>query len=843
MTATGDEDAGGEAAPVPGEELARWRYALENAEDGLWDWRGDLDRVFRSPRCLSMLGLQPGDVHDTTEAWRGLVHPDDRERQRLAIATHVAGGTDSYRVEYRLRHADGGWRWVLDRGRVITRDAGGRPTRVVGSHTDITQYKALELRLRERELLLAEAQRLANIGSFAWDPATDALWWSDELFRIAGLPREGGPPPWAEQAKLYSPDTFPALRAAVETALADVAGFRLPVDMLRPDGERRHVEVSAGALPGPDGRASRFVGVLRDVTDERRADEAAQWRNKLLSRIAAMGRIGGFDLDVRSGQFQWTDENYRIHGIDPGTPVSVESLMPHYDAVSQAKLRDSLARLASGESEEESAEVEFMNSAERRIVLRLTATLERLDGVPWRITGLAQDITEERQAGERIEQLAHFDPLTLLPNRFLFRQRAVDAIRVAQRARLHLALLFVDLDRFKYVNDTLGHAAGDQLLQEVAARLKGCLRGSDLIGRQGGDEFMVMLCELRKPEDAAMVAAKIIAAVGAPIRLGDTEVQIGCSIGIAMLGEDNTDLEALMRASDTAMYAAKERGRNTFEFYNDAFFERVHRRGRLEQELRQAVARGELFLAYQPTVCLQGAGEVAGIEALLRWQRPDGELRSPMEFIPVAEETGEIVPIGLWVLETACAQAAAWSRAGLAFGTIAVNVSAVQLRDAGFAERVLETCARTGWPPRRLVLELTESALMRDTDVLRRTFAVFEAHGIQLSVDDFGTGFSNLMYLHRFPVRQLKIDRSFVSQMLTDLQVGVLTQAIISLGHAMGLTVIGEGVEDENTLRVLRNQGCDEAQGYHLARPLAPDALAAWIAARSRPAGRDGGGG
>jgi PAS domain S-box-containing protein len=382
MTAKGDEDAGGEAAPVPGEELARWRYALENAEDGLWDCRGDLDRVFRSPRCLSMLGLQPGGVHDTTEAWRGLVHPDDRERQRLAIAAHVAGDTDSYRVEYRLRHADGSWRWVLDRGRVITRDAGGRPTRVVGTHTDITQYKALELRLRERELLLAEAQRLANIGSFAWDPATDALWWSDELFRIAGLPREGGPPPWAEQAKLYSPDTFPALRAAVETALADVAGFRLPVDMLRPDGERRHVEVSAGALPGPDGRASRFVGVLRDVTDERRADEAAQWRNKLLSRIAAMGRIGGFDLDVRSGQFQWTDENYRIHGIEPGTPVSVESLMPHYDAVSQAKLRDSLARLASGESEEESAEVEFMNSAERRIVLRLTATLERHDGVP-----------------------------------------------------------------------------------------------------------------------------------------------------------------------------------------------------------------------------------------------------------------------------------------------------------------------------------------------------------------------------------------------------------------------------------------------------------------------------
>jgi diguanylate cyclase (GGDEF)-like protein len=407
---------------------------------------------------------------------------------------------------------------------------------------------------------------------------------------------------------------------------------------------------------------------------------------------------------------------------------------------------------------------------------------------------------------------------------------------VAQRAQLSLGLLFVDLDRFKYVNDTLGHAVGDLLLQEVSGRLKACLRGSDLIGRQGGDEFMVMLCEMRKPEDAAIVAEKIIAAVGVPITLGEVEVQVGCSIGIALLSDNNPDMESLMRASDTAMYAAKDAGRNTFQYYNDSFYERVHRRGLLEQELRQAVARKELFLVYQPTVSLSGNGEVVGIEALLRWQRADGELRSPMEFIPIAEDTGEIVPIGLWVLEEACRQACAWDAAGVRFSSIAVNVSAVQLRDPDFASRVLAICARTGWPPTRLVLELTESALMRDTDVLRRTFAVFEENGINLSVDDFGTGFSNLLYLHRFPIQQLKIDRSFVSQMLEDLQVGVLTQAIINLGHALGLRVIAEGVETEVSLRALRNQGCDEAQGYHMTRPLLPADMETWIRARATAA-------
>src|SRR3990167_2612820 len=566
-------------------EDGRWRYALENAEDGLWDWSAVTDRVYRSPRCHTMLGYGVDEVGDTLEAWRALLHPDDQARQQQAIADHLRGGSGNYKVEYRLRDATGNWRWILDRGKVIHWSADGRPVRVIGTHTDISGYKELEQRLRERERLLAEAQRVCHIGSWALDTATNEVWWSPEMFHIAGWPEGQSVPSWEQQRALYLPESYARLSDAVARALRDGVGYAMDVELQRPDGDRRALEVVAEVIRDDLGSIERLVGAVHDVTDERLATAAARWRNKLLDRIASVGRIGGFDMDVDTGAVQWTDENYRIHGVDPATPVVLEELLERYDDSSRRRLLEALARLQTGSSREESVEAQYVTVDGRRLVLRITANIEDEPGSRRRITGLTQDITEEREAGERIEQLAHFDTLTGLPNRFLFRQRAVEAIRVAQRAQLTLGLLFVDLDRFKYVNDTLGHAVGDLLLQEVSGRLKACLRGSDLIGRQGGDEFMVMLCEMRKPEDAAIVAEKIIAAVGVPITLGDVEVQVGCSIGIALLSDNNPDMESLMRASDTAMYAAKEAGRNTFQFYNDSFYERVHRRGLLEQEL------------------------------------------------------------------------------------------------------------------------------------------------------------------------------------------------------------------------------------------------------------------
>lgn len=822
-----------EESPDLGEsaDRARWRYALESAQDGLWDWDAETGRVYRSGRCASMLGYARDAFEGSFDAWQALIHPDDRPRVKAALHAHLAGERENYQVDYRVRDANGRWRWILDRGRAIRWDAAGRPARVIGTHTDIHDYKQIEAQLRERETILNQAQHVAHLGNWSWDPEADALWWSDELYWIVGLSNRKPPPKFRNQKHLFTPESYARLHAASVELLKHGKPYALELTMLRPNGEPRIVQARAEAILSGEGRIERLVGVLHDITEQRKAEETSRWRNDLLDRIAAMGRIGGFELFVDTGVLHWTDENYRIHGIEPGTPLRFDRTLAHYCPESAQKMQAAYQRLLDERVPEITLEVCWITPDERRLWLRVTGSLELREGRPYRITGLTQDITEEHEAGERIEQLAHYDTLTGLPNRFLFRERAEESIAAAQRSGKPLALLFLDLDRFKFVNDTQGHEAGDQLLQEIAGRLRQCVRASDLVGRLGGDEFLVLLREVARPEDAALVARKIIDAVGRPISLATGEAQVGCSIGIALLGEGNEDLESLLRAADTAMYAAKDAGRNTFQFYNSSFYERVQRRVTLEQALRQALARDEFSLAFQPTLSLAD-GSVACIEALLRWRTREGESRSPAEFIPVAEECGEILPIGRWVLAEACRQARRWHEAGLAFGRIAVNVSPLQLRDPEFAADVLAICAREGWPTDRLVLEITESALMRESDVLRNAFALFKANGITLAIDDFGTGFSNLGYLHRFPVRNLKIDRSFVSQMESSPNMLELTHAVVSLGHALGLGVVAEGVETESVLRLLREQGCDEAQGFLFTRPLAGDELATWLAAQ-----------
>jgi diguanylate cyclase (GGDEF)-like protein/PAS domain S-box-containing protein len=813
-------------------DRARWRYALESAEDGLWDWDADSGRVYRSSRCFTMLGYSRDAFDESFEAWRDLTHPDDLPRVKVALQAHLAGDTANYQVDYRVRDACGRWRWILDRGRAISWDTAGRPRRVIGTHTDINDYKGIETQLREREMILNQAQHVARLGSWSWNAETDEVWWSDELYRIAGLSRRLPPPPFRNQRHLFTDESYQRLRQASKKILADGTPYSLELTILRPNGEARAVEARGEGLQSDDGQVTRLVGVIHDVTEQRLAEENSRWRNDMLNRIAAMGRIGGFELYVQSGMLHWTDENYRIHGIAPGTALTLESTLPSYCPESRAKLREALAAMVEERQAERTMDACYFTSDERMIWLRITGRLELRDGVPYRITGLTQDITEEHEAGERIEQLAHYDTLTGLPNRFLFRQRADEAIASARRHKKPLALLFLDLDRFKFVNDTQGHEAGDRLLQEVAGRVRSCVRGSDTVGRLGGDEFLVLLREVARPEDAAIVARKIIAAIGQPVDIGGAEANVGCSVGIALLGENEATLDSLLRAADTAMYAAKDAGRNTFEFYSDIFYDKVRRRVTLEQQLRGALAREEMYLAYQPTVCVRGDA-ITGVEALLRWRTADGELRSPAEFIPIAEETGEIVAIGRWVLEQACRQAAAWHAAGLSFGRMAVNVSAVQLRRPEFAAEVVEIAGRCGWPTDRLVLELTESTLMADSETLRRGFELFDAHGIGLAIDDFGTGFSNLGYLHRIPVRSLKIDRSFVSQLHLQPNMPELTQAVVGLGHALGLKVVAEGVETEAQLEMLRAQGCDEAQGYLFTRPLAPRDLEAWLRAQA----------
>ncbi|HBK55931.1 MAG TPA: histidine kinase [Xanthomonadales bacterium] len=826
------------AAPGPAEgpippgrdaelDASRWRYLLDEAPDGFWDWSLVTGQVLYAARFQTMLGYPAGSFAPEVSEWAGRLHADDREPAFAALRNHIAGHAPTFSIEHRLRSADGHWLWTLSFGRIVERDDQGQPVRMMGTITDISAYKALEGQLREREALLLEAQRVGDIGSWSYDPERDMSWWSERMYHIYGLPVDCEQRHREAHLDMYTPESRHRLDAAIERALHSGEPYSLDLEFIRPDGERRWISARSERVFDHVGNP-RLVGVVQDITSRRQRDSELRRQAGLLTEMSRMGRIGGFEWDLRDNTLSWTEEVYRLHHIEPGTRIDPDSVHALYDGDSQARLNVIYARLRAGDSDYESAELCLFTPEGRRVWLRFQARSERENGEVVRIAGVQQDVTAEREAADLIEQLAHFDGLTGLPNRFLFRQRAQAAIREAQAHGRMLALLFIDLDRFKNVNDSLGHGAGDNLLFQMAGRLRGCVRSSDVIGRHSGDEFLALLNPISRAEDAARVAKKILETVSVPVELQEGHLQVGCSIGIAVLNGDGGDLDGLLRAADTAMYAAKDSGRNTYTFYSEEFRDRVQRRITLESQLRQAIVRDELHLVYQPTVYSQ-SGAVAGIEALLRWTSETGELRSPQEFIPIAEDCGEIVSIGYWVLRQSVRQARAWHQDGLNFQRIAVNVSAVQLREPDFGQNVVDICREEDWPTHRLQLELTESALMRDSETLVRAFELFEREGISLAVDDFGTGFSNLNYLTRFPVRVLKIDRSFTENILDDIGKFELCRAIIGLGHALDLQVVAEGVESLAVHELLRNQGCDESQGYFIARPLAADAMAEWL--------------
>jgi predicted signal transduction protein with EAL and GGDEF domain len=370
------------------------------------------------------------------------------------------------------------------------------------------------------------------------------------------------------------------------------------------------------------------------------------------------------------------------------------------------------------------------------------------------------------------------------------------------------------------------------LLREVGQRLRGCVRGSDLVARQSGDEFVVLLSEMQRPQDAALVAQKIVDALIQPFLVPASPVQVGCSIGIALLSQSSADLGALLRAADTAMYAAKHAGRNTFRYYSDAFSQRLQLRLEMEQQLRRALERDELFLLYQ-TALHCATERVGGIEALLRWRGPDGEIRRPVEFLTLAEDSGEIVSIGAWAMREACRQARRWLDEGFGFDRITVNVAAAQLRKPEFVADVLAACTEAGLDPSRLELELSEAALLNDAEATRRVFAALQPHAVSISVDDFGTGFSNLIALHRFRLSSLKLDRHFALGMQDDPALQDLTRAVIGIGHALRLRMVAKGVETRAAARFLSDRGCDEIQGFHIARPMPAADVPLWWSARA----------
>jgi diguanylate cyclase (GGDEF)-like protein/PAS domain S-box-containing protein len=433
-----------------------------------------------------------------------------------------------------------------------------------------------------------------------------------------------------------------------------------------------------------------------------------------------------------------------------------------------------------------------------------------------------RDVSEARAASVEMSRVAQHDVLTLLPNRTLFNDRLKQAISVANRQGNQLAVLFVDLDQFKRINDSLGHAMGDKLLRSVAGRLTACVRKSDTVCRLGGDEFVVLLSEVTSAEAASVSARKILRAIAAPHIIDDKSLDITVSIGGSIYPNDGQDAENLLGQADAAMYEAKKHGRNRYQFYRSDMRVRLAKRLLLEGDLRYALGRNEFLLHYQPKIDLQ-TGQITGMEALIRWMHPERGMLYPMEFVHVAEECGLIVPIGQWVLLEACRQSRAWSDIGLGNIPIAVNVSAAEFLAKDFLSGVRAVLIATGVEPVNLELELTESVLMEDTEAAVITLHSLKQMGVRLAIDNFGTGYSSFTYLKRFPVDSIKIDQSFVQEISTNPEDITIVSAMIDIGKSLNRRVIAEGVETRSQLDFLQRHACGEGQGYYFSRPLAAE--------------------
>lgn len=743
---------------------------------------------------------------DNGLVYSSLIHPQDLERIKAEIAQFFRERRSSFDQRYRLRTASGQWRWVDDHTWVL-RDSQDQPVGVQGLLTDVTEAHTLqEVGRIERELLenLARGlpvKALLRQLSSAYPQVMDGL---AVDIQPVGPPDAGAPAPTA---------THPV---ALQLPVRDKQGRDLGHLWVYAEPGRTLHPHEVSALE----RGAYLAGLALE-----RAENEATLRKLWLAVEQSPNSIVITDLQARieyanQAFCQVTGYSFdEVRGINPRVLQSGKTSPDVY--------RDMWAHLSQGKPWNGEFTNRRKDGSEYIEAVRVSP-VHQADGSVTHYLAIKEDITHRKESEQQIHRLAYFDTLTGLPNRLLLADRFKQAVSMAERQHEPLAVVFIDLDHFKHVNDTLGHRVGDALLVEVSRRLHSVLRAGDTLSRQGGDEFVLLLPGCGNVQ-AAQVAEKLLEVCAHSLLLEGHDVAVTLSMGIAVYPSDGADFDALSKAADVAMYRAKDEGRNTYRFFKADMQTHSARTLLLESHLRHALERGELTLHYQPQMSLAD-GRLVGVEALVRWQHPTLGLVSPAEFIPMAESNGQILPIGEWVLRTAAAQLKTWMDQGLPAMTMAVNLSAVQFRHAGLAHMVAQVLQDTRIPPGQLELELTESVAMDDPLGAVVAMDEISALGVAMSIDDFGTGYSSLSYLKRFKVGKLKIDRSFVRDITTDPDDKAIASAIIGLASSLGLRTIAEGVETPGQLAWLRLQGCDEAQGYFFSQPLEPEAFAAWLA-------------
>ena len=949
-----------------------WRLALESSGAGLWDWNVLTGAQTHSRQWKEMLGFSVDEIGPGYHEFVTRVHPDDLAGVLAAAQACHEGRASSYAVDLRMRCKDGSWKWILSRGRVVGRDAQGKPLRMIGTHTDISERKRSEAALRDlNQKLRDETKRLqttlasisqgifvveadGRVGTFnlrvceLLDLSPDYLKTRPTLPEITAFQLGRGD---------FGPNACLMDASARANAISGGQGV-VPAHYLRETTAGRTLEINSQLLPG-----GGMVRTFADVTDYVRAETARQRLDVLLDATQSIARVGGWEVDLVHDRVFWTAGVYRMldtseQQFQPSDTASTRQFVPpesqervhqaYADTARQPTSHDLELELISATgrrvwahsvgtatwdqgrlikrmsvlqdiTERKQAEAALRENEERwKLALEstgdgvwdwyiqegkeffskrllemygfaeheLSAVPEELDqrthlddrakmerdrqahfngltpsyvnehrvrckegtwkwvltrgmvisrdaqGRPLRMIGTHTDITERKQSEALIWHQAHFDALTGLPNRRMLREWLEHEIRKSQREGLQLAILFIDLDHFKEVNDTLGHGSGDLLLVEAARRIRHCLRACDTVARMGGDEFTVVLTELTPDSSLEPIAQALLREMEAVFQLGTEQVFVSASIGITLFPRDASAVEDLFKHADQALYVAKGAGRNRFSFFTPSLQEAALTRVRLANDLRAGLAQAQFEMVYQPIVDLAKGG-IHKAEALLRWRHPTRGLVSPAAFIPIAEASGLIVDIGEWVFQQAADQVRQWRLSLAPDFQISINKSPVQFHHDSLANQSwIQQLERLGLPGQSLAVEITEGLLLDTSASVTDHLLALRDAGIQVSLDDFGTGYSSLSYLQKFDIDFVKIDQSFVRHLdsaSTDL---ALCKAIIVMAHELGIKVIAEGVETAQQRDLLVAAGCDYAQGYLFSHGLPAADFEAFLRAR-----------
>lgn len=837
------------------EDKERMELAFEGTNEGIWDWSILDNSVYFSPRWKEMLGYHNEELPNEVPTWADRIHPDDVERTWADVYKNVNGETEYYENIHRLKHKNGHWVWILDRGKTQY-DESGKAIRMIGTHVDITEEKEehkqtdinsasinglthlinitsdevneqtktikasnhLNQQLKERMELALSGSKTSVLD---WDFTDNSIYispsWKEMLgFRDEELPNSTAT--WYQRA--HPDDKKVVLQMIREHQENKIKYFECNHRLKHKNGHWVWVLGRAQILYDENGKKVRMIGTHTDITEEKELQLKYAHQAQIIKQIHDSVISTDFDGYITS----WNLRSERLLGYKADEMIGkhIAAIYLEEDYESLQKNIDKLMQKG-----EHKVEVRLVKKSKEVIFADLSLSLLKDEKrKPIGMVGYVQDITKRKRSEDELKKQknilryqAHHDALTELPNRVLFTDRLEQGIEKAKRQKVGLALFFIDLDKFKHINDSLGHGVGDSVLKLVAKRLEGIIRKEDTLARLSGDEFTVIMEELTQPEDASLLAEKILEVLAEPMHIDDYILYVSGSIGISLYPQDAADAQYLLKYADTAMYKAKEEGRNNFQFYSSDMTEFALEHMALKTSLRQAIDNGEFIIHYQPQISTC-TNTLVGLEALVRWEHPTMGTLTPNTFIPLAEETGMIVEIDHWVMKTAMQQIAKWYGAGLKPGILALNVSTNQLESTDFFQKIEENMKRYGFKSKWLELEITEGQMLKKPEEVIDKLEKINNLGIGISIDDFGTGYSSLSLLKRLPINRLKIDQSFIKDIPKNEEDVAIVKAILALAGSLKLDLIAEGVETLAQRDFLIENGCINIQGNYYSPPV-----------------------